>query len=130
MGVLDVPETPGVDWPQMAWDMIRLFEPERSRAAIQRFDELVGPLLEARRGAARRSNLGTDLISALVTAELDGDKLTDAGIFSFVRLMFPAGSDTTYLAGCRRSTTSPAARRVPTTGTGPRSPTARSWRSA
>jgi cytochrome P450 len=33
----------------------------------------------------------------LVTAEVDGERMLDADVFSFVRLMFPAGSDTTLL---------------------------------
>ena len=40
---------------------------------------------------------GDDLISTLATTEVDGERLTDEEIFNFLRLLFPAGADTTYL---------------------------------
>ncbi len=46
----------------------------------------------------RRANPGTDLISELVQAELDGEQLGDEEIFSFLRLLLPAGAETTYRA--------------------------------
>ena len=46
----------------------------------------------------RRANPGTDLISELVQAELDGETLGDEEIFSFLRLLLPAGAETTYRA--------------------------------
>jgi cytochrome P450 len=46
----------------------------------------------------RRRNPGTDLISELVQAELDGEQLGDEEIFSFLRLLLPAGAETTYRA--------------------------------
>lgn len=47
--------------------------------------------------ARRRHDPAEDLISSLATAEVDGDHLSDEEIFSFIRLLFPAGADTTYL---------------------------------
>jgi cytochrome P450 len=44
----------------------------------------------------RRSRPGDDLISDLVRAEVEGEKLTDDEIFSFLRLLLPAGVETTY----------------------------------
>ena len=41
------------------------------------------------------SNPGDDLISALVHAEVDGDRLTDAEIAAFFVLLAVAGNDTT-----------------------------------
>ena len=49
------------------------------------------PILEARRAEPRE-----DLISALAGAEIDGQKLEDEEIFSFLRLLLPAGVETTY----------------------------------
>lgn len=46
----------------------------------------------------RRANPGDDLISELVQAELDGETLGDEEIFSFLRLLLPAGAETTYRA--------------------------------
>lgn len=44
----------------------------------------------------RRSHPTDDIIGDLVTAEIDGDKLTDEAIYSFLRLLLPAGLETTY----------------------------------
>jgi cytochrome P450 len=46
----------------------------------------------------RRSVPGDDLISELVRVEVDGTKLTDEEIYSFLRLLLPAGVETTYRA--------------------------------
>lgn len=48
--------------------------------------------------ADRRSAPRDDLISDLAAAELDGERLGDEEIFSFVRLLLPAGAETTYRA--------------------------------
>jgi cytochrome P450 len=45
--------------------------------------------------AERRDNPGDDLISSLVTAEVDGDRLTDADIAAFFVLLSVAANDTT-----------------------------------
>lgn len=44
----------------------------------------------------RRSTPTDDIIGDLVTAEIDGEKLTDEAIYSFLRLLLPAGLETTY----------------------------------
>jgi cytochrome P450 len=46
----------------------------------------------------RRAHPGDDLISDLVCAEVDGERLTDEEICSFLRLLLPAGVETTYRA--------------------------------
>jgi cytochrome P450 len=45
--------------------------------------------------ARRRKNPGDDLISALVDAEIDGERLTDAEIIGFCFLLVIAGNETT-----------------------------------
>ena len=45
--------------------------------------------------AERRKNPGEDLISSLVHAEVDGDRLTDAEVAAFFVLLAVAGNDTT-----------------------------------
>ena len=44
----------------------------------------------------RRSAMTDDVIGDLVAAEIDGEKLTDEAIISFLRLLLPAGLETTY----------------------------------
>ncbi len=44
----------------------------------------------------RRSTMTNDVIGDLVAAEIDGEKLTDEAIISFLRLLLPAGLETTY----------------------------------
>jgi cytochrome P450 len=44
----------------------------------------------------RKSKPTEDIIGDLVTAELDGEKLSDEAIYSFLRLLLPAGLETTY----------------------------------
>ena len=46
--------------------------------------------------AERRAAPQEDLISVLVEAELDGQRLTDDEIIAFLRLLLPAGAETTY----------------------------------
>jgi cytochrome P450 len=44
----------------------------------------------------RRSQPTEDVIGDLVAAEIDGEKLSDEAIYSFLRLLLPAGLETTY----------------------------------
>jgi cytochrome P450 len=44
----------------------------------------------------RRGKITNDIIGDLVAAEIDGEKLTDEAIISFLRLLLPAGLETTY----------------------------------
>lgn len=44
----------------------------------------------------RRSAPTDDIIGDLVSAEIDGERLSDEAIFSFLRLLLPAGLETTY----------------------------------
>ncbi|HEX4539575.1 MAG TPA: cytochrome P450 [Acidimicrobiales bacterium] len=46
--------------------------------------------------AERRRQPSEDVITALAQAELEGKKLTDEDIFAFLRLLLPAGAETTY----------------------------------
>jgi len=48
--------------------------------------------------ADRRATPGDDLISDLVRAEVEGQHLNDEEIYSFLRLLLPAGVETTYRA--------------------------------
>jgi cytochrome P450 len=44
----------------------------------------------------RRSSPTDDIIGELVTAEVEGESLTDEAIYSFLRLLLPAGLETTF----------------------------------
>jgi cytochrome P450 len=46
--------------------------------------------------AERRAHPADDVISDLVSAEVDGEQLSDEAIYSFLRLLLPAGAETTY----------------------------------
>jgi cytochrome P450 len=66
-------------------------DPPRGFAAAQNLVEFLRPLLAARRAAPRQ-----DLMSRLAHAEIDGERLSDEEIFSFLRLLLPAGAETTF----------------------------------
>ena len=66
-------------------------DPPRGYAAAQNLVEFLRPLL-----AQRRAEPSGDLISRLAHAEVDGERLTDEEIFSFLRLLLPAGAETTF----------------------------------
>jgi len=68
-------------------------DPERGLAAAQAMKEYLAGIVEARRAEPR-----DDVISDLVTSELDGERLDDEEIFGFLRLLLPAGAETTYRA--------------------------------
>jgi cytochrome P450 len=63
----------------------------RGVEASQKLRDYFAGILTARRAAPRE-----DLISVLALAELDGQRLTDEEIFAFLRLLLPAGAETTY----------------------------------
>lgn len=46
--------------------------------------------------AQRRVDPKDDVISVLAQAELDGQRLTDEEVYAFLRLLLPAGAETTY----------------------------------
>jgi cytochrome P450 len=68
-----------------------LHEPERGVRALAELRQCV----DDRIGAARTAP-GDDVISALVHAEVEGEQLTNEDIFTFVRLLLPAGIETTF----------------------------------
>jgi cytochrome P450 len=65
---------------------------EHALQCSREFVAFVTPILRE-----RRDDPGDDLISTLATTEVEGERLTDEEIFSFLLLLFPAGADTTYL---------------------------------
>ena len=91
-GLLGLPEQ---DYPQFQrWSISLLsfvINPERGKAASDALVEYFKPILESRRADPR-----DDMVSLLAAAEIDGEKLDDEEIFSFLRLLLPAGVETTY----------------------------------
>ncbi len=86
---------PPEDYPQFQRWSIALISitvnRERAIAAAEALRQYFIPIL-----AARREEPRDDLISRLAHAEIDGEKLADEEIFSFLRLLLPAGVETTY----------------------------------
>jgi cytochrome P450 len=83
------------DWERLAgWarDII-LAEHAKRRVAAAAFRAFVAPLLEE-----RRAHPGGDVLSRLVTGQVEGRPLSDEEIVSFLLLLFPAGVDTTWLS--------------------------------
>ena len=66
-------------------------DPPRGYAAAESLVEFLRPLL-----AQRRAEPTGDLMSRLAHAEVDGERLSDEEIFSFLRLLLPAGAETTF----------------------------------
>lgn len=63
-------------------------------AGLNAAAELHGYFLE--QVEQRRRKRTNDIIGDLVAAEIDGEKLTDDAIIAFLRLLLPAGLETTY----------------------------------
>ena len=86
---------PRADYPQFQrWSISLLsiiVNRERAVAASTALRDYFAPIL-----AARRQEPRDDLISSLARAEIDGEHLSDEEIFSFLRLLLPAGVETTY----------------------------------
>lgn len=64
---------------------------ERGMAAFHAVRDYFAELVEL-----RRRDPQDDLITELVAAEIDGERLREAEIFAFLRLLLPAGVETTY----------------------------------
>jgi cytochrome P450 len=71
---------------QYPWD------PDGALKAKAAITEYLVPIIHA-----RRTQPQDDVISRLTQAEVEGHHLDDEDILSFIRLLFPAGADTTYL---------------------------------
>ena len=86
---------PAEDLPQFhrwAVELISVgFDIEVGMAASEKLRDYFASVL-----APRRSEPQDDLISVLAHASLDGTVLDDEQIFAFLRLLLPAGAETTY----------------------------------
>jgi cytochrome P450 len=92
--ILGVPPEDTGEFHEWAWWIINVAaDPDKGIAASEAMKAYLAEVLDARRAAP-----GDDVISDLVQAELDGEQLGDEEIFSFIRLLLPAGAETTYRA--------------------------------
>jgi cytochrome P450 len=66
-------------------------DPPRGLAASRNLRDYFAEVL-----AERRKHPSQDMITSLAQAELDGDRLTDEAIYSFLLLLLPAGAETTF----------------------------------
>ncbi len=88
---------PAILYP--VWKIVKNFNtieysggtPSEALQARDEFTACLAPIV-----AERRLERRDDLISVLVEAEFEGERLDDEAIYSFCRLLFPSGSDTTY----------------------------------
>ena len=68
-------------------------EPREAERCARELTDYLLPVIEQRRREPRE-----DVISGLVTAEVDGRKLTTEEILSHIRMLFPTGGETTHSA--------------------------------
>ena len=78
------------EWVQGLFDYP--FDPAHALKSADEIGRFLLPIIHARRVQPRE-----DLISRLALAEVEGQRLSDEDILAFVKLLFPAGADTTYL---------------------------------
>jgi cytochrome P450 len=91
-GMIGLDERDHADFHRLAVELISIaIDPLRGLRASQALRELFARVLAERRREPR-----DDLMSVLAQAELDGMRLDDEAIYSFLRLLAPAGAETTY----------------------------------
>jgi cytochrome P450 len=91
-GLLGLPQENSKQFQKWSIEILGfLTNQEQGIKAGREVVEYVSVILEERRREPRE-----DILSGLAHAELDGEKLSDDEIFSFVRLLLPAGVETTY----------------------------------
>ena len=90
--VLGLPEA---DWPRFLRLSTQLIAVMRNwEGALAASRELRGYFAEII--ADRRRHTRDDLVSQLISAEVDGHRLSDEEIYPFLLLLLPAGAETTY----------------------------------
>jgi cytochrome P450 len=90
--ILGLPEHDVADFQRWSLDLINMFDdPEPGMRALEEFRAYFMALITERRLAPR-----DDLISDLVRSEVEGHRLDDDAIFASVKMLLPAGVETTY----------------------------------
>jgi cytochrome P450 len=91
-GIVGVPLEDARQFAQWAEDInTGPLWPDRGHAASRAMVDYLRPLVED-----RRANPTGDFLSDLVHSEVDGEQLTDGKIYGFLRLLLPAGGETTF----------------------------------
>lgn len=91
-GMLGLPEDELPRFHRQAVELISIaIDFPRGLAASKALGETLKPII-----AERRASPGDDLISVLATSALDGQTLDDEHVLGFLRLLLPAGAETTY----------------------------------
>ncbi len=90
--IIGVPIDDHTAFHRMALDLISIADnPAKGFEASEWMVGYLTPLLQE-----RRERPGEDLLSKLLHAEVDGHRLSEEEVLSFLRLLLPAGADTTY----------------------------------
>lgn len=90
--IIGIPVDDYEEFHRWAIDLISVGDdPPRGLAASQHIVDYLRPVLER-----RKREPTDDLLSALAHAEVEGLRLGDEEIVSFLRLLLPAGAETTY----------------------------------
>src|SRR5213594_1157172 len=89
--IVGVPPSDYARFMRWSLDLIAFSkDPQKGRAASNHLHDYLLPLVRSRRAAPR-----DDVITKLVTGTVDGVGLTDEEVISFLRLLLPAGAETT-----------------------------------
>lgn len=91
--ILGLPPDDDGRFHRWSLDLIEMVDFQRGIAASAELREYLTHIV-----SQRRREPGRDVISRLVTAEMDGVRLEDEAIYSFLRLLLPAGVETTARA--------------------------------
>jgi len=90
--IIGIPVSDYHAFHRMALDLISVGDdPPRGFQAAQDLVTYLSPLM-----AQRKAEPTNDLLSKLVHAEVEGAQLTDDEVLGFLRLLLPAGAETTY----------------------------------
>jgi len=90
--IIGIPVSDYHAFHRMALDLISVGDdPARGFQAAQDLVGYLSPLMAERKAAPRE-----DLLSKLMHAEVEGVRLTDEEVLGFLRLLLPAGAETTY----------------------------------
>ncbi|MEV5568591.1 cytochrome P450 [Spirillospora sp. NPDC052269] len=95
--MLGMPPTDHARVRELSGWVVRSLEPLPDEATVKRVGEAGIELYELVRGliADKRAHPGDDLLSALIAAEAEGDRLTDDELVDQVVLLYVAGHETT-----------------------------------
>ncbi|MGI8663673.1 MAG: cytochrome P450 [Acidimicrobiales bacterium] len=91
-GLLGLPRADLASFHRWTVELISVsIDMDKALGASKKLEDYLMPFVQE-----RRVDPGRDLISVLAQAEHDGQRLTDAEIIAFCRLLLPAGAETTY----------------------------------